>query len=61
MDTWNSSSDPEFDDDYIVTIEGAKTATSLYWDGESWRDEEGHYYKVIAWQPFPKIYVKGKG
>lgn len=43
-------------EEYIVTIEGAKKATSLAYagDGEWYRD--GVFYKVSAWMPMPENY-----
>lgn len=50
---------------YLVTIEGAKVPTELYYVGSAgevlWYDvitEE--FYKVTAWQPLPQPYVKGE-
>lgn len=49
--------DGEFKE-YIVTIYGAKEATTLYYIGNGdWYDEiSGECYKVIAWQPLPEAY-----
>ena len=41
---------PEFN----VMILGATQATTLYFDGERWYDEEAHCYCVTHWQPMPQ-------
>ena len=51
---------PEQSDEYIVQIYGDIEPTTLtfYPDPADWMDEDGHYYKVIAWQPLPQPYRK---
>ena len=42
--------------EYIVQIEGAALATTLYYYGENiWSDEYGESYAVVAWMPLPKV------
>lgn len=44
---------PEFN----VTIKGADKATTLkYAPDETWFDDSGEVYKVVAWQPLPEPY-----
>lgn len=56
---WNHDGNPSVSDEYIVTIEGAKESTTLYWDGLAWYDNQGVPYQVAAWQPFPAVYNCG--
>ncbi len=42
--------------EYIVHIEGAVLATTLYYCGENiWTDDVGELYAVVAWMPLPKV------
>ena len=46
--------------EFLVTIEGADKATTLYYSQTGvWFDETGEPYKVVAWMPLPKPYKKG--
>lgn len=43
--------------EYIVTIEGAAESTTLSYIGYGqWRDDDGNWYKVLAWMPLPEPY-----
>ena len=44
--------------EYNVTIPGAEKATTLKYSpaDETWFDDLGYVYPVIAWQPLPEIY-----
>lgn len=42
--------------EYIVMIEGAERPTTLRYAGDGNWWEDGTYYPVTAWQPFPKPY-----
>lgn len=48
--------------EYIVTIYGGKSATTLYYAGNSsWYDmQTQEYYNVVAWQPLPEPYKSNK-
>jgi len=50
---------PDDDFEVIVQIVGAELATTLIWDGESFRDnrDDAYYgvYEVAYWMPFPKV------
>lgn len=54
----NGLQDMENLQEYIVMIDGAETATALYYagDGEWYRD--GVFYKVSAWQSFPECNIE---
>lgn len=39
----------------IVAIYGAQTATTLFFDGTCFADEEGVSYRVTHWMPLPEI------
>ena len=43
-------------EEYIVMIEGAERPTTLRYAGDGTWWEEGTYYPVIAWRPFPESY-----
>ena len=49
--------DPECPE-YNVTIPGAEKATTLKYSpaDETWFDDLGYVYPVIAWKPLPEIY-----
>ena len=53
---------PEYVDDeddleqYIVMIDGAERPTTLRYAGDGTWWEDGTYYPVIAWRPFPEPY-----
>ena len=50
----------EYAAEFLVTIEGADKATTLYYSQTGvWFDEQGEPYKVAAWMPLPKPYKKG--
>ena len=50
----------EYAAEFLVTIEGADKATTLYYSQTGvWFDEKGEPYKVVAWMPLPKPYKKG--
>jgi hypothetical protein len=40
-------------------IEGANVPTCLYYRDGNWYDEDGNYYKVVAWMPLPEPYKGG--
>ncbi|MCI6467052.1 MAG: DUF551 domain-containing protein [Faecalicatena sp.] len=43
--------------EYIVTIYGADQSTTLSYIGrDQWRDDDGNWYKVLAWMPMPESY-----
>ena len=43
--------------EFLVTIEGADKATTLYYSQTGvWFDEQGEPYKVVAWMPLPARY-----
>lgn len=44
--------------EYNVTIPGAEKATTLKYSpaDETWFDDLGYVYPVIAWQPLPEVY-----
>ena len=43
--------------EFLVTIEGADKATTLYYSQTGvWFDEAGEPYKVVAWMPLPERY-----
>ena len=43
--------------EFLVTIEGAEKATTLYYSQTGvWFDETGEPYKVVAWMPLPERY-----
>ncbi|MCI6464741.1 MAG: DUF551 domain-containing protein [Faecalicatena sp.] len=43
--------------EYIVTIDGAFESTTLSYLGrDQWRDDDGNWYKVLAWMPKPEPY-----
>lgn len=46
---------PDSDFEVIVQIVDAKIATTLFWDGESFKDTDGVIYEVVNWMPFPKV------
>lgn len=48
--------------EYIVMIQGAKKATTLYYAGDGyWYDEVSQeYYDVIAWKPLPEPYKESE-
>lgn len=50
----------ELEDDraYIVTIEGAEEAATLYYNNGEWTDDFGNCYSVLAWMEFPEVYQK---
>lgn len=39
----------------VVQIVDAEIATTLFWDGESFKDTDGVIYEVANWMPFPKV------
>jgi hypothetical protein len=41
---------------FVAMIEGAVSSTHLYFRGGIWFDEDGNYYKVLAWMPLPEPY-----
>lgn len=49
--------DPECPE-YNVTIQGAEKATTLKYspEDETWFDDMGYIYPVVAWQPLPEVY-----
>lgn len=54
---WVSAEElPKKDGEYIVLIEGAKKATSLYYSVKEniWFDGVFNMYKVTCWQPMPQ-------
>lgn len=43
--------------EYLVTIDGADQSTTLSYIGDGqWRDDDGNWYKVLAWMPKPEVY-----
>ena len=43
--------------EFLVTIEGADKATTLYYSQTGvWFDETGEPYKVAAWMPLPEVF-----
>lgn len=52
---------PEYTDEYLVTIDGANSTTTLSYDEVlcEWFDDECNVYPVIAWQPLPAPYKEG--
>ena len=43
--------------EFLVTIDGADKATTLYYSQTGvWFDEQGEPYKVVAWMPLPERY-----
>ncbi len=44
--------------EYIVTIEGCSKATVLHYDfqEDTWFDDDGNPYNVVAWRPMPDAY-----
>ena len=43
--------------EFLVTIEGADKATTLYYSQTGvWFDEQGEPYKVAAWMPLPEVF-----
>ena len=50
---------PEENGEYIVQIEGAIQATSLWYrkEGQEWHDlyEEQEVYRIVKWQPMPEV------
>ena len=44
--------------EYNVTIQGAEKATTLKYSpaDETWFDDFGYVYPVVAWQPLPEVY-----
>lgn len=55
---WIRNRMPSEDGEYIVTICGATEATTLYYDRarQGFKDYDGNYYNVVAWQPIPTAY-----
>ena len=44
--------------EFLVTIEGADKATTLYYSQTGvWFDEQGELYKVVAWMPLPEVFI----
>ena len=39
----------------LVAIAGAKTATTLFFDGSCFMDEGGDTYRVTHWMPLPEM------
>lgn len=47
----------EYAAEFLVTIEGADKATTLYYSQTGvWFDEQGEPYKVVAWMSLPERY-----
>ena len=47
----------EYAAEFLVTIEGADKATTLYYSQTGvWFDEQGEPYKVVAWMPLPEVF-----
>lgn len=47
----------EYAAEFLVTIEGAEKATTLYYSQTGvWFNEQGDLYKVIAWMPLPEAF-----
>lgn len=50
---------PEEDGEYIVQIEGAIQATTLWYrkEGQEWHDpyEKQEVYRIVKWQPMPEV------
>lgn len=43
--------------EFLVTIEGADKATTLYYSQTGvWFDEQREQYKVVAWMPLPEVF-----
>ena len=43
--------------EFLVTIDGADKATTLYYSQTGvWFDEQGEPYKVVAWMPLPEAF-----
>lgn len=43
--------------EFLVTIDGADKATTLYYSQTGvWFDEQGEPYKVVAWMPLPEVF-----
>ena len=43
--------------EFLVTIEGADKATTLYYSQTGvWFDEQREPYKVVAWMPLPEVF-----
>ena len=43
--------------DFLVTIEGADKATTLYYSQTGvWFDAQREPYKVVAWMPLPEVF-----
>ena len=43
--------------EFLVTIDGADKATTLYYSQTGvWFDEQREPYKVVTWMPFPERY-----
>lgn len=61
-ETWYIDPDLEPDDiiwpEYIVTIEGVSDATALHYNfqEDTWFDDNGNFYRVVAWRPMPTAY-----
>lgn len=50
----------EYAAEFLVTIEGAEKATTLYYSQTGvWFDEQGEPYKVVAWMLLPEVYREG--
>ena len=42
--------------EYLVTIDGAMTSTTLrYWGGDTWVDWQDYTYKVTHWKHLPPV------
>jgi hypothetical protein len=50
----------EYAAEFIVMIEGANKPTCLYYRKGRWFDDNGNYYKVVAWMPMPEPYKEGQ-
>ena len=47
----------EYAAEFLVTIEGAEKATTLYYSQTGlWFDDHGDPYNVVAWMKLPKRY-----
>lgn len=45
--------------EFLITIEGAEKATTLYYSQTGvWFDETGEPYKVMAWMPLPEAFKR---
>jgi len=53
---------PEYTDEYLVTIDGANSTTTLSYDEVlcEWFNDECNVYPVIAWQPLPAPYEENR-